>query len=249
MKQVFKSVGLAMLCGIAQGVFAQKEMTLEEVTITANKFTQKQSQTGKVVTALPDSLLQKYQSQTLGELLTRQVGLMIVGAQSPNGSNQEVYLRGASTGNTLILIDGMPAYDPSFIGATFDLNMIMVGECERIEILKGAQSTLYGSDAVAGVINIFTKKAIVPNPSLRRHHSIRVLMALLGVRQASTGLFLKVIIISNTAVCKPKDFRRRMIKREGFDNEGISQNNLLANVGLNLSKISRSNSVHCSMAT
>ena len=83
---------------------------------------------------------------------------MIVGSQSAFGTNQDVYLRGASVGNTLILIDGMPMYDPSSISSNFDLNLITVDECERIEILKGAQSTLYGSDAVAGVINIFTKK-------------------------------------------------------------------------------------------
>jgi vitamin B12 transporter len=131
---------------------------LDEVIITGNKTEQKQSQTGKVVTILSDSILQKYQSQTVTELLTRQAGFMIVGSQGTFGTNQDVYLRGASTGNTLILIDGMPVYDPSGISSSFDLNMITVAECERIEILKGAQSTLYGSDAVAGVINIFTKK-------------------------------------------------------------------------------------------
>jgi len=237
MKQIFKSVGVVALGFMAQLSFAQKEMTLEEVTITANKFTQKQSQTGKVVTVLPDSLLQKYQSQTLGELLTRQVGLMIVGAQSPNGANQEIYLRGASTGNTLVLIDGMPVYDPSFIGATFDLNMITVGECERIEILKGAQSTLYGSDAVAGVINIFTKKG----------NSAKPLAAAISLNAGSYGTFRGSASV-NSAFSKgyyniqysrlqAKGFSAAYDKEaKGFDNDGISQNNLLANLGLNVSK-------------
>ncbi len=70
MKQIFKSVGLAFSL-MAHASFAQKEVNLEEITITANKFAQKQSQTGKVVTVLSDSVLQKYQSQTLCELLTR----------------------------------------------------------------------------------------------------------------------------------------------------------------------------------
>ncbi|MFT4031429.1 MAG: TonB-dependent receptor plug domain-containing protein, partial [Siphonobacter sp.] len=143
-------------------VWAQDEKpgkSLDEVTVTANRIDQKLSHTGKVVTVLSDSVLSKYSTQSIGELLARQVGFMVVGAQGPLGTNQDVYLRGASTGNLLILLDGLPVYDPSGTSPTFDLNLIPVADCDRIEILRGAQSTLYGSDAVAGVINIFTKKA------------------------------------------------------------------------------------------
>ncbi|MES2881668.1 MAG: TonB-dependent receptor plug domain-containing protein, partial [Bacteroidota bacterium] len=58
----------------------------------------------------------------------------------------------------LITIDGIPLYDASGIGSNFDIRNIAVDNVERIEILKGSQSTLYGSDAIAGVINIITKK-------------------------------------------------------------------------------------------
>jgi vitamin B12 transporter len=68
-------------------------------------------------------------------------------------------MRGASAGNTLILIDGVPLYDASGISSEFDIGYININQVERIEILKGAQSTLYGSDAVAGVINIIMKKS------------------------------------------------------------------------------------------
>jgi vitamin B12 transporter len=237
MNRIFKSVGFAALGFIAHTSFAQQEMTLEEVTITANKFAQKQSQTGKVVTILSDSLLQKYQSQTIGELLTRQVGLMIVGAQGPNGTNQDVYLRGSSTGNTLILIDGMPVYDPSFISPTFDLNMITVGECERIEILKGAQSTLYGSDAVAGVINIFTKKGKSAKPVAG---TVSVNAGSYGTFRGSAGIngsFSKGYYNVQYTRLTSKGFSSAYDKEgKGFDNDGISQNNVLANVGLNLSQ-------------
>ncbi len=236
MKQILKSVGLAFGL-IAHACFAQKEVNLEEVTITANKFAQKQSQTGKVVTVLSDSVLQKNQSQTLGELLTRQAGLMIVGAQGPNGTNQDVYLRGASTGNTLILIDGMPAYDPSFISPMFDLNMITVGECERIEILKGAQSTLYGSDAVAGVINIFTKKG----------NSAKPVVGVVSLNAGSYGTFRGSASINGSfskgyynlqyTRLTSKGFSSAYDKESnGFDNDGTVQNNLLANIGVHLSK-------------
>jgi vitamin B12 transporter len=67
-------------------------------------------------------------------------------------------MRGSNAGRTLILLDGIPMNDPSTITIDFDLNMFSINEVERIEVCRGAQSTLYGSDAVAGVINIITVK-------------------------------------------------------------------------------------------
>jgi vitamin B12 transporter len=222
-------------CTYAQDV---TNKNLEEVVVTANKTDQKLSQTGKVITVLSDSILQKYQSQTLGELLSRQAGFMIVGSQSAFGTNQDVYLRGASVGNTLILIDGMPMYDPSSISSNFDLNLITVGECERIEILKGAQSTLYGSDAVAGVINIFTKKGkslkpIGGNASINAgtYGTFRGTLGLNG--SFSKGYYnVQYTRFSSEGFSSATD----KIGNQNFDNDGIKQNNILANVGLNLSK-------------
>lgn len=235
MKQIFKSVGLAALGFIAHAGYAQKEVMIDEVIVTANKFAQKQSQTGKVVTVLSDTLLQKYASQTLGELLTRQAGIMISGAQGPNGTNQDLYMRGASTGNTLILIDGMPVYDPSFISPTFDLNMITVGECERIEILKGAQSTLYGSDAVAGVINIFTRKGNSTKPFAT---SVSANGGSYGTFRGSAGIngsFQKGYYNVQYTRLSSQGFSSAYDREsKGFDNDGIRQNNLLANLGLTL---------------
>ena len=90
--------------------------------------------------------------------MNQQPGLNINGADNNLGTNQTVYTRGASSANTLILLDGVPLYDPSGITNEFDLNNFALDNIERIEILKGSQSTLYGSDAVAGVINIISKK-------------------------------------------------------------------------------------------
>ena len=70
-----------------------------------------------------------------------------------------MYTRGARVlGITLILVDGVPIYDVSSISSAFDLNFFKVEQVERIEILKGGQSTVYGSDAVSGVINIILRK-------------------------------------------------------------------------------------------
>jgi vitamin B12 transporter len=132
--------------------------TLNEVIVTASKFSQKQSETGKVVTVITQKQLQNNYGKSLAQVLNTQAGLVINGADNTLGTNPTLYLEGASSGNTLILLDGIPLYDPSGVTSEFDLNNFALGNIEKIEILKGAQSTLYGSDAVAGVINIITKK-------------------------------------------------------------------------------------------
>lgn len=137
---------------------------LGEVIITANRIEQKQSQTGKVVTVITKEILEKSQGKTLSQVLNEQAGITINGALNNAGSVQTLFMRGAASGRVLVLIDGIPIGDPSFINNEFDLNFISVNDVERIEIAKGAQSTLYGSDAVAGVINIITTKKDINKP-------------------------------------------------------------------------------------
>ncbi len=138
--------------------------TLDEVIITANKFPQKQSETGKVVTVITKEQIDKSSGLSVSQLLNEQAGISISGALNNLGSNQTVYLRGASAGRTLILMDGIPVYDPSVNNNYFDLNLMSLNNVESIEICRGAQSTLYGSDAVAGVINIITVKKDLTKP-------------------------------------------------------------------------------------
>jgi vitamin B12 transporter len=139
---------------------AQKDSTknLDQVVVTATKFPIKQSLTGKVVTVIDQQQLQRSGGKSLTEVLNTQTGIIVNGCSNVLGTNQDVYVRGAAAGKALILLDGIPVYDASGISGAFDLNMISVDQVERIEILKGSQSTLYGSDAIAAVINIISKK-------------------------------------------------------------------------------------------
>lgn len=132
--------------------------TLDPVVITATKTPLKQSQTGKVISVITKEQIERSAGKTLGRLLNEQAGITINGALNNLGANQTVYIRGASAGRSLILLDGIPVYDPSLINNEFDLNLISLNEVERIEVCRGAQSTLYGSDAIGGVINIITTK-------------------------------------------------------------------------------------------
>jgi vitamin B12 transporter len=144
---------------IAQQVPVQDSAKdLNEVVVTATKFPIKQSLTGKVVTVISQEQLERNSGKTLPEMLNTQAGIIVNGSTNNLGTNQDVYVRGAAAGKTLVLLDGVPVYDASGISGAFDLNFIAIEQVERIEILKGSQSTLYGSDAIAAVINIISKK-------------------------------------------------------------------------------------------
>lgn len=132
---------------------------LDEVVITATKFPVKTSITGKVLTVISKEQIERSGGKDLSQLLTEQAGIYISGANSNAGKDKSLYLRGGYIAHTLITIDGIPVYDPSGIGSNFDIRNLSLANIERIEILKGSQSTLYGSDAINGVINIITRKA------------------------------------------------------------------------------------------
>ncbi len=159
------------VCLIATSLaFGQKEKfqkdslnqnTLEEVIVTANKVEQKQNGTGKIVSVINAAQIQTNAGRSIAQILNEQAGLYLPGSLSNAGTVPSIYMRGASSGRTLILIDGMPVGDPSMISNEFDLNLVPLDQIERVEILKGAQSTLYGSDAIGGVINIITKNKSV----------------------------------------------------------------------------------------
>src|SRR5205085_3332133 len=114
------------------------------------------STTGKVITIITKDQIERSNGKTVSQLLNEQAGVTIGGALNNTGAVQTVYMRGAASGRALILLDGIPVNDPSMINNEFDLNLFSLDNIDRIEICKGAQSTLYGSDAVAGVINIIT---------------------------------------------------------------------------------------------
>ena len=145
----------------AQPVIPSKEDSariMDEVRVDVTKLQQKKIESGKVLTVITQEELQQSRGKTLSEILNRQAGITISGANNTPATNQAIYVRGAHAANTLILVDGVPLYDASGETSQFDIINLVPDQVERIEIMKGAQSTLYGSDAVAGVINIITKK-------------------------------------------------------------------------------------------
>jgi vitamin B12 transporter len=164
---VAAGLGLVQLALFSTTTRAQDtSRVLKDVVIEATKSDQKQSQTGKVVTVITRQELERSAGKSVSQLLSEQAGIEVNGAGSNPSLNKSLYLRGADNKHTLILLDGVLVSDPSGLGGAFDLRLLSVDQIDHIEILKGGQSTLYGSDAVAGVINIITKKEASANPAI-----------------------------------------------------------------------------------
>lgn len=150
-------LGLIQL-GIHGKAFGQEPIKLDSVIISATKNDQKQSQTGKVVTIIGSDVLERSHGKNLTDLLNEQAGIVVGGATGNIGLNKSLFVRGAASAYAVVLIDGILVNNPAGSGSSFDLRMFSIDQIDHIEIIKGGQSTIYGSDAVAGVINIVTKK-------------------------------------------------------------------------------------------
>ncbi|MDN5212220.1 TonB-dependent receptor [Fulvivirgaceae bacterium BMA12] len=135
----------------------QNIISLKEIVVSASKIPLERKETAKPVQVIDFEQIQRSEGKDLAQLLHEQSGLVINGAFSNPGKNKDVFIRGASSEYTLVLIDGIPITDAAGLGGAFDLRLLPLQQVERIEILKGSQSTLYGSDAIAGVINIITR--------------------------------------------------------------------------------------------
>lgn len=133
--------------------------TLDEVVISDTKFEQKREKSGKVIERITAKDLEAKKGQSISTVLSQVAGIEINGNQSSGGKDLGIYIRGGRSNQVLILIDGVPVSDASGITISYDLRLLPVEQVESIEVLKGASSTLYGSGAATGVINIKLKKA------------------------------------------------------------------------------------------
>ncbi|MGL2967371.1 TonB-dependent receptor plug domain-containing protein [Flavobacterium sp. XGLA_31] len=160
-KTVRAAAVLALLntCAYAQVKDSVAVNQLNEVVISDTKFAQSKEKSGKVIEVITAKDLANKVGQNLANVLSQVAGVEINGNQSANGKNLGYYIRGGKNRQVLILIDGIPVTDASGISLEYDLRLLPVEQIERIEVMKGAASTLYGTGAATGVINITLKKA------------------------------------------------------------------------------------------
>ncbi|MEW6419512.1 MAG: TonB-dependent receptor [Nitrospirota bacterium] len=135
----------------------EKTTTLEEIVVTATRIEEPVEEVASSVTVITKKDIESKKARTVPEVLKSVQGLDISQSGGP-GQLTDIFIRGAKPEHALVMIDGVEMNDPISPGRSFDLAHLTVDNIERIEIVRGPQSTLYGSDAIGGVINIITKK-------------------------------------------------------------------------------------------
>ncbi|NVJ92757.1 MAG: TonB-dependent receptor [Methylocystaceae bacterium] len=142
-----------MMVSMAQA----QETEREDVVVTATRMETPLSKVGSSTTVITAQEIERDQAREVIDVLRKVPGLSITQTGS-FGSSTSIFMRGMSSYHTQLLIDGVEMADPSAGQPSYDFGHLMVTDIERIEIVRGPQSTLYGGDAIGGVINIITKK-------------------------------------------------------------------------------------------
>lgn len=149
------TLGVAISAALSFSVSAA-EQSIEKITVTANKFEQSINDVLASVNVIERAEIEASNVRDLPTLLSTRVGFQV----NPNGGfgqNTGVSLRGTGSGDTLILIDGVRTGSATL--GQKALNNVPLNSIERIEIIKGSRAAVYGSDALAGVINIITRES------------------------------------------------------------------------------------------
>lgn len=155
-RQMIKLLALSMIfySSIKAQTFQNEDILVSsKVKNSKNEFTQK-------VEVIDD--LKQSSTELLLQRLAEVPGVFINQAGGP-GSQSSIHIRGSESRHVLVLIDGIRINDPSKSSKEADISSLSIADIEKIEIIKGAQSLMYGSDAIGGVINIITKKKLDKN--------------------------------------------------------------------------------------
>lgn len=206
----------------------------DDIVVTASGFEQPRSETGQAISVLDEERLEELQSVSISDALRTLPGIAVA-TRGPVGSQSSVFIRGGNSSQTLVLIDGVRINDPSSPNAAFDFGALLTGNIGRVEVLRGPNSIIWGSQAIGGVINV---QSLAPTDDLVARagveygyaDSVRASANLSGtsgsVEGSFGGAFYRTDGISALAGGTEKD---------GYDNwsaNGRLKVNLAANVAL-----------------
>ena len=134
---------------------AQQTQALPSLIVTADRVANDAAQVSADTTVITQQQIAQSQKTSVADLLREQVGVHVAASGGP-GKATSVFIRGGNSGHTLVLIDGVRVGSATL--GSFDWGNLSTADIERIEIVRGPQSSLYGADAMGGVIQIFTRK-------------------------------------------------------------------------------------------
>jgi len=162
------------------------EETLQDITVvSANKTEQSIQNTTSNITVISTEEIEENGYQSVAQALSGQSG-MLISRSGGAGQITSVFTRGMDSGQTLVLLDGMRLNDPSTPNGAAHLEMLSTANIKQIEIIKGGQSSVWGSNASAGVINIITKQ-----PKEGTHGSATIGYGRYNTKEASADIAYK----------------------------------------------------------
>jgi outer membrane cobalamin receptor len=154
------AAAVVLISGIGSIVFAQeKNVTLNEIVVTATKTEKELKDVTQSVTVVTAAELRNSGATNTAEALRTVTGVFLTDQGTP-GSLATLSIRGSSYSQVLVLLDGVRMNSPRDAGADLSALPVALDDIERIEIVRGSSSALYGADAVGGVVNIITKKPV-----------------------------------------------------------------------------------------
>lgn len=218
-----------------------KTYTLPEIVVTATRSEKNPNDVGRSVAVLTAEQVKRSLMHSVGELLAWQAGMYTVGAGQNFGANQTVFLRGAAGHQTAVMVDDVRLTDPSGVNNALDLSELSFVGIDRLEIVRGAHSTLYGSSAIGGVVNLITQKNRTPG----FHTDVRAWTGTFGKGTSQfgqelflnftdlSGLYVNGSVLNNRVkgldatvdtTTDPKTFNRR-------DRDGLTSLDLMGKAG------------------
>jgi len=220
----------------------EKVEQLDDVVLSDTKFKLKKEHSGKIIYKITKKDIQNNPGKTVTELLNSLAGIEINASNNVAGSNLGIYIRGGRNHQVAVLIDGVLVNDPTGISSSYNLNLLNIDQIESIEVLKGSSSTLYGSGASTGVINIKLKKASktpiifdysasigTNNAQENRKINFEELNQNIGIR----GTLNKFNYIANYSISKSDGMSAASDKNadEPFEKDSFSSDNALLKLG------------------
>lgn len=155
-KLLSQAVSATLLTAVAYPAYSEPE-NLEQMVVTATRTPTPINNIGSSVSVITAADIQTRQYQTLADALKHVPGLRVV-ETGGRGSQTSVFARGTNSNHTLVMVDGIEINDPSSPTGAFDFAHFLLDDIASIEIVRGAQSVLYGADAIGAVIQIRTRK-------------------------------------------------------------------------------------------
>jgi len=146
---------------LAQSGADTQSLDLPDIVVSATGVPTPASEVASSVSVVTQEDIERQQLRTVPQVLQSLPGLNVVQTGGPGGQTS-VFIRGTNSNHVKVLIDGIDAGNPSTPNGAFDFGQLLASDLARVEVLRGPQSGLYGSDAIGGVISITTRKGEGP---------------------------------------------------------------------------------------